>query len=91
MLQVSCTADGFPIPKIRWQLLVDGSEYRDMNENFSNFIILNNGSFLIENATKKNEGTFLCQVTNGIGGVHFLRLFYSCLHFCVYFSYEKKN
>lgn len=29
---------------------------------------MKNGSFLIENATKRNEGKFLCQVTNGIGG-----------------------
>lgn len=68
-IMVSCVADGFPVPKVEWkQLLEDGSEYRDMRENFSNFIIMNNGSFLIENVTKKNEGKFLCQVTNGIGG-----------------------
>lgn len=68
-VMASCVADGFPIPKVEWkQLLEDGSEYRDMRESFSNFIIMHNGSFLIENVTKKNEGKFLCQVTNGIGG-----------------------
>jgi Down syndrome cell adhesion molecule len=69
-LTISCTAEGFPNPIIQWKQSLDehSEEYREINDGYSDFQILKNGSLIIQNATKKHEGNYLCQASNGIGG-----------------------
>ncbi|KPU79154.1 uncharacterized protein Dana_GF27026 [Drosophila ananassae] len=71
---ISCVADGFPIPSLQWKQLIGSSgEYRELSYgteiDILHTVIGNNinNTLMIQTVTREHEGSFLCEVSNGIG------------------------
>ncbi|XP_055906138.1 cell adhesion molecule Dscam2 isoform X24 [Eupeodes corollae] len=65
--KVECKADGFPKPSVTWKRAVGDTpgEYKDLKKNDN--IRVEEGTLLIDNIQKNNEGYYLCEAINGIG------------------------
>ncbi|XP_035219308.1 Down syndrome cell adhesion molecule-like protein Dscam2 isoform X2 [Stegodyphus dumicola] len=63
-----CQANGYPDPVIRWKRSTEGSKSQFQviisNENVQ---ILENGSLIIKEASKDDNGDYMCQATNDVG------------------------
>ncbi|VEN53580.1 unnamed protein product [Callosobruchus maculatus] len=65
---VECKADGFPKPVVTWKRAtgVSPGDYRDFKPNNPD-IKVEDGTLMINNIQKTNEGYYLCEANNGIG------------------------
>ncbi|XP_046664820.1 Down syndrome cell adhesion molecule-like protein Dscam2 isoform X1 [Homalodisca vitripennis] len=66
--KVECKADGFPKPSVTWKRASGDSpgDYKDLKPNNPD-IRVEDGTLLINNIQKTNEGYYLCEAVNGIG------------------------
>lgn len=65
---VECKADGFPKPVVTWKRAtgVSPGDYKDFKPNNPD-IKVEDGTLMINNIQKNNEGYYLCEAVNGIG------------------------
>ncbi|XP_060529785.1 cell adhesion molecule Dscam2 isoform X39 [Cylas formicarius] len=65
---VECKADGFPKPVVTWKKAtgVSPGDYKDFKQNDPD-IKVEDGTLVINNIQKTNEGYYLCEAVNGIG------------------------
>ncbi|XP_031351172.1 Down syndrome cell adhesion molecule-like protein Dscam2 isoform X16 [Photinus pyralis] len=65
---VECKADGFPKPSVTWKRAtgVAPGDYKDFKPNNPD-IKVEEGTLMINNIQKNNEGYYLCEAVNGIG------------------------
>ncbi|KAK5645477.1 hypothetical protein RI129_006777 [Pyrocoelia pectoralis] len=65
---VECKADGFPKPSVTWKRAtgVSPGDYKDFKPNNPD-IKVEEGTLMINNIQKNNEGYYLCEAVNGIG------------------------
>lgn len=65
---VECKADGFPKPVVTWKRAtgVSPGDYKDFKPNNPD-IKVEDGTLMINNIQKTNEGYYLCEAVNGIG------------------------
>lgn len=65
--RIECKSDGFPKPQITWKKAVGDTpgDYKDLKA--ENNIRVEDGTLVIENIQKPNEGYYLCEAINGIG------------------------
>ncbi|XP_022256612.1 Down syndrome cell adhesion molecule-like protein Dscam2 [Limulus polyphemus] len=62
-----CQAEGFPSSVARWKKAVgEKGEFRVVISN-ANIQILENGSLVIQEVHPKDAGSYMCQLTNGVG------------------------
>ncbi|XP_025834469.1 Down syndrome cell adhesion molecule-like protein Dscam2 isoform X32 [Agrilus planipennis] len=66
--KVDCKADGFPKPTVTWKRATGDSpgDYKDFKPNNPN-VKVEDGTLMITNIQKHNEGYYLCEAVNGIG------------------------
>ena len=73
---ITCQADGFPQPSVVWKQAIgeQTGEYRELtygggggSSSSATLQTFSNGTLLIPNVTRHNQGDFLCQANNGIG------------------------
>lgn len=76
---ITCQADGFPQPSVAWKQAIgeQTGEYRELSFTSNGGGIISstsatlhtfsNGTLLIPNVTRHNQGDYLCQANNGIG------------------------
>nr|ASU04340.1 Dscam16 [Mesobuthus martensii] len=67
-VRIDCSTTGSPVPSISWKR-ASGSEPGDFTPvyNSHKYTLYANGSLLIQNADKSEEGYYLCQSNNGFG------------------------
>ncbi|XP_066244762.1 cell adhesion molecule Dscam1 isoform X27 [Euwallacea similis] len=65
---VECKADGFPKPVVTWKRAtgVSPGDYKDFKPNNPD-VRVEDGTLMINNIQKTNEGYYLCEAVNGIG------------------------
>ncbi|XP_076265879.1 Down syndrome cell adhesion molecule 1 isoform X12 [Rhynchophorus ferrugineus] len=65
---VECKADGFPKPVVTWKRAtgVSPGDYKDFKPNNPD-VKVEDGTLMINNIQKTNEGYYLCEAVNGIG------------------------
>ncbi|XP_068204699.1 cell adhesion molecule Dscam2-like [Palaemon carinicauda] len=65
---IQCQTEGFPQPKVIWRKALGDSpgNYRDLLGS-SRVQQLVNGSLMLSQVTKDDQGRYLCEATNGIG------------------------
>ncbi|KAK9680805.1 Immunoglobulin domain [Popillia japonica] len=65
---IECKADGFPKPSVTWKKATGGipGDYKDFKPNNPD-IRVEDGTLMINNIQKNNEGYYLCEAVNGIG------------------------
>ncbi|XP_065155482.1 cell adhesion molecule Dscam1 isoform X12 [Atheta coriaria] len=65
---VECKADGFPKPTVTWKKATGETpgDYKDLKPNNPD-IKVEDGTLMINNIQKINEGYYLCEAVNGIG------------------------
>ncbi|KAL1498145.1 hypothetical protein ABEB36_008993 [Hypothenemus hampei] len=65
---VECKADGFPKPVVTWKRAtgVSPGDYKDFKPNNPD-VRVEDGTLMINNIQKSNEGYYLCEAVNGIG------------------------
>ncbi|XP_017784824.1 PREDICTED: Down syndrome cell adhesion molecule-like protein Dscam2 isoform X11 [Nicrophorus vespilloides] len=65
---VECKADGFPKPTVTWKRATGSvpGDYKDFKPNNPD-IKVEDGTLMINNIQKSNEGYYLCEAVNGIG------------------------
>ncbi|XP_052739507.1 cell adhesion molecule Dscam2 isoform X47 [Bicyclus anynana] len=66
--KVECKADGFPKPQVTWKRAEGDTpgDYKDLKPNNPN-VKVEDGTLMIANIQKTNEGYYLCEAVNGIG------------------------
>ncbi|XP_023247278.1 Down syndrome cell adhesion molecule-like protein Dscam2 [Copidosoma floridanum] len=66
--RVECKADGFPKPQVTWKKAAGDTpgDYTDLKLNNPD-INVEDGTLMINNIQKTNEGYYLCEAVNGIG------------------------
>ncbi|XP_032455790.1 Down syndrome cell adhesion molecule-like protein Dscam2 isoform X48 [Nasonia vitripennis] len=66
--RVECKADGFPKPQVTWKRAAGDTpgDYTDLKLNNPD-ISVEDGTLMINNIQKTNEGYYLCEAVNGIG------------------------
>ncbi|KAL7294790.1 hypothetical protein TKK_0011722 [Trichogramma kaykai] len=66
--RVECKADGFPKPQVTWKKAAGDTpgDYTDLKMNNAD-ISVEDGTLMINNIQKTNEGYYLCEAVNGIG------------------------
>ncbi|XP_058804461.1 cell adhesion molecule Dscam2 isoform X16 [Phymastichus coffea] len=66
--RVECKADGFPKPQVTWKKAVGDApgDYTDLKLSNPD-ISVEDGTLMINNIQKTNEGYYLCEAVNGIG------------------------
>lgn len=66
--RVECKADGFPKPQVTWKKAAGDTpgDYIDLKLNNPD-INVEDGTLMINNIQKTNEGYYLCEAFNGIG------------------------
>lgn len=71
---ITCQADGFPQSSVVWKQSIgeQTGEYRELSyagggNNGGPLQTFSNGTLLITNVTRHNQGDYLCQANNGIG------------------------
>ncbi|GIY02415.1 hypothetical protein CEXT_428171 [Caerostris extrusa] len=62
---LDCLTRGYPKPNVVWKKKNDGGEVT-VNDN-SRWKVMENGSLLFKRIDKGDEGTYTCEVSNGIG------------------------
>ncbi|KAI4460599.1 basigin related [Holotrichia oblita] len=65
---IECKADGFPKPSVTWKKATGGipGDYKDFKPNNPD-IRVEDGTLMVNNIQKNNEGYYLCEAVNGIG------------------------
>jgi len=67
---IDCQATGYPQPQIWWEhaKAIDSSpaQYQPVISN-SHVYTLENGTLIIKESSRKDDGYYLCHATNGIG------------------------
>ncbi|GAB6022583.1 Down syndrome cell adhesion molecule-like protein 1 [Chamberlinius hualienensis] len=68
---VPCSADGQPFPTISW-MKADGDVPQQYSEvdfrSDPHLRILSNGTLYVQDARERDQGYYLCQASNGVGG-----------------------
>nr|XP_040576477.1 Down syndrome cell adhesion molecule-like protein Dscam2 isoform X20 [Lepeophtheirus salmonis] len=77
--KIDCKSDGFPQPKIVWRKAIGlpvsneqrptPSDYKDLDVSNDRNMKIIDGTLIIKNIQKSNEGFYLCKASNGIGGI----------------------
>ncbi|KAJ8348887.1 hypothetical protein SKAU_G00274760 [Synaphobranchus kaupii] len=70
--QIDCLASGFPTPEVSWTLpegtVVNSTlQHEDKLVGSPRFIVLGNGTFLLKNIRKGDEGDYTCKARNKVG------------------------
>ena len=71
-LQVDCVSSGLPNPEVSWSL-PDGTvinsalQSNGNGSHFDHYVVFSNGTLLLKQINKKDEGDYICYVKNAIG------------------------
>ncbi|XP_022241420.1 Down syndrome cell adhesion molecule-like protein 1 homolog [Limulus polyphemus] len=67
-VNIDCVVQGYPPPRITWMKASDGATKNFVPlYNSQHYVIFDNGTLIIRNVAKENEGFYLCQASNNVG------------------------
>ncbi|XP_059489075.1 cell adhesion molecule Dscam2-like isoform X3 [Neocloeon triangulifer] len=68
-VQFDCQAEGFPTPTVVWRKLIGQQpiEYQDLTVRSRGIQLFANGTLLIRQAFRDQQGQYMCEATNGVG------------------------
>ncbi|XP_022235304.1 Down syndrome cell adhesion molecule-like protein Dscam2, partial [Limulus polyphemus] len=83
---INCRSEGFPPPRVTWLKAVGDSlgNYQPVVSN-SRVHVMENGSLVVLEAQKEDEGYYLCQASNGVGS-DLSKLIHLSIHVSAHFQ-----
>ncbi|XP_076325922.1 cell adhesion molecule Dscam1-like isoform X2 [Tachypleus tridentatus] len=83
---INCQSEGFPPPRVMWLKAVGDSlgNYQPVIST-SRLHVMENGSLVVLEAQKEDEGYYLCQASNGVGS-DVSKLIHLSIHVAAYFQ-----